>query len=195
MEKNNSYIIAGLGNPGNKYNCTRHNIGFMALDKLNKYLNGDNFRMNKMFKAEISEIKYKNLNLYLVKPQTFMNLSGQSISIIAGFYKIRSQNIIVIHDDKDLELCKLRIRDMGSSGGHNGIKSIYEFLGTLNFLRFRIGIKEENLDFIDTSDYVLGNFPKESLEKINLMIEEKVIPAIIETIEEGIKSAQNKFGT
>jgi len=193
--ENNSYIIAGLGNPGDEYKNTRHNVGFIAIEKLRDSLGGDKFKLNKNFKAEISEIRYENYRLYLIKPQTFMNLSGQSVSLLAGFYKIPNQNIFIIHDDKDLPLGQLRIRDMGSSGGHNGIKSIAECLGTLNFLRFRLGISNPNLSIEDTSRYVLGRLSKEESEQIVDFIDKTNTPAILETLKHGMKSAQNKFNS
>jgi len=195
--QSDSILIVGLGNPGDKYLRTRHNAGFLSIDILQKeeILKTSDWKKSKNFKAFLSEGKYKDTKIYLLKPQTFMNLSGQSVALIAGFYKINPKNIFVVYDDKDLSIGKLRIRDMGSSGGHNGIRSISENLGTLNFIRFRIGIATENLEKMDTSNYVLGKLSKEDEKIIIEITHKKIIPAIFRTIDEDLKAAQNSFGS
>lgn len=158
--------IIGLGNPGKTYEKTRHNIGFRVLDALAKELNTE---FKKKFKAEIAQVNYKGENLLLVKPQTFMNLSGESIRLIIDFYKLSDEDLLVVYDDLDLPVGKLRLREKGSSGGHNGIKSIHQHLGHTEFKRLRIGI--DNNKLIPTADYVLGKFNKEESEVLEKSIE------------------------
>lgn len=156
-------MIVGLGNPGKEYELTRHNIGFMIIDEYAKKYHVSSFKTK--YNGLFAKI-YRNGEYYiLLKPLSFMNLSGTVISKFASFYKIKPQDILVIHDDLDLPVGKIRIKSKGSSGGHNGIKSIIEYLNTEEFPRFKIGInKNKN---IDTKDYVLGKFSKEELNIIN----------------------------
>ena len=134
-------LIIGLGNPGKEYEKTRHNIGFVVLNKLMADLELDDWADNKKFRAEIAEGKIDKEKILLFKPQTFMNNSGQSVSAAAKFYKIKPADIWVIHDDLDLPLGKIKIQRDRSSAGHNGVQSIIDALSTQNFVRFRIGKK------------------------------------------------------
>jgi peptidyl-tRNA hydrolase, PTH1 family len=192
-----TYLIAGLGNPGEKYEATRHNVGFKAVDQLQRVENASfsDWKLSKNFSALISEGKYLENRIILLKPLTYMNLSGRSISLVAGFYKVEVEKILVIHDDKDIEIGKFRIRDMGSSGGHNGIKSICENIGTASFKRLKIGIATENIQYKDTADFVLDRFTSNEAILIKEIITNQVIPAVFEIINEGIKSAQNKYSS
>lgn len=157
-------IIVGLGNPGAKYEKTRHNIGFEAIDKLKEHFGINEER--KKFQALVSEKVINDEKILFVKPQTFMNLSGNAIREIVNFYKITSnKDIIVIYDDMDLPLGQLRIKEKGSSGGHNGIKSIISNIGE-DFIRVRCGIGEKN---IETIDYVLGKFSQSEQKEANEM--------------------------
>ncbi len=151
------YIIAGLGNPGLQYAATRHNVGFAAVDSLAVH-----------YGAKVDRLKHKALTgrcdingrgVLLLKPQTFMNLSGEAVADAAKFYKVSSQNIIVIFDDCSLPVGSHRMRLKGSAGGHNGIKSIITCLGTDVFARFKIGIGEKAHPDMDLADHVLGNIP------------------------------------
>lgn len=155
-------LIVGLGNPGSKYAGTRHNVGFMVLDSL-----CPDFKVEKKFDAEICDFGGGNI---LMKPQTFMNLSGEAVKSFADFYKIVPENIWIIHDDIDIEFGEIRVREDGSSAGHKGIQSIIEKLGTEGFWRFRIGVKNEKLGKIETEDFVLQRFETD---------EERVLPEII----------------
>jgi len=148
-------LIVGLGNPGKQYEKTRHNVGFMVLDALFKAFN---LKPQTKFKGEFAQVILKGETILLLKPQTFMNLSGESVHLVKDFYKIEDQDILVIYDDLDLPVGKLRLREKGSSGGHNGIKSIIHHLHHQDFKRLRIGIDKDN--FIPTADYVLGKFTK-----------------------------------
>mgnify|MGYP000613302297 CR=1 FL=1 len=188
-------LIIGLGNPGIKYKNTWHNIGFITIDKIAHFLAAPKFKQVSKFLAEISSVSYKNENqdkIILAKPLTFMNNSGKSVAAITNFYKIESDNIIVIHDDIDLPLGKIRISFNSSAGGHNGIKSIIESLGTKKFCRIKIGIATERKKIIGAADYVLSRFTKNELKIIetqtNLATE-----AAIEIIKSSISKAMNKY--
>lgn len=166
-------LIIGLGNPGKEYQNTRHNIGFIIIDNILNTFNFPSFKEEKKFKAEISQGEINGEKIILAKPQTFMNLSGEAVQLIANFYKIKTPDIIVIQDDKDIDFLKIRIKKEASGdGGHNGIKSIQNCLNTKEICRFKIGIANELLEKIPTDKFVLGNFSKEELEKLTEKKEE-----------------------
>lgn len=154
-------LIVGLGNPGKKYEKTRHNVGFMAVDFLQKKMNLPKFRLNKKCKAEIS----KENGIILAKPQTFMNNSGEAVLCLISFYKIEPEKIIIIHDDLDLDFEKIRKNENRGSAGHNGVQSIIDNLKTKSFTRLRVGIGRSN-EKIPPDIFVLQKFKKEELEKI-----------------------------
>lgn len=155
-------LIIGLGNPGKQYEDTRHNVGFMVLDKI-----ADNFKFVKKFNAEISITDKK----ILAKPQTFMNLSGYSVQKIMSFYKVHSKDLIVIHDDLDVKLSEFKMQKNRSSAGHNGVQSIIDSIGTQDFTRIRIGIKNKEYNYnIDAEKFVLQKFSKDELEIISEVI-------------------------
>ena len=163
------FLIVGLGNPGTEYAATRHNIGFMTADYLHEKYNFSPFKSK--FDGLIAEGKINNEKVLLLKPQTFMNLSGNSVVKAANFYKILPQNVIVIHDDMDLKPGVVREKIGGGSAGHNGIKSIDAAVGA-DYRRIRIGIGHPR-DFgllTDPADWVLGKFTDSELEKINTAI-------------------------
>ncbi len=154
-----THIVCGLGNPGDKYVCTRHNAGFVALDYLAKEMG---VTCNKIkFKALTGECTINGVRVLLMKPQTYMNASGEAVSEAAAFYKIPSENIIVISDDIMQNIGRLRIRKSGSAGGQKGLKSIIEHLKTENFPRIRIGVGQKPTPEYDLADWVLGKIPKE----------------------------------
>lgn len=159
-------MIVGLGNPGKEYENTRHNIGFMVIDDYAK-------RYNISFKTKYNGLfakVYRNGEYYvLLKPLSFMNLSGTVVKKFASYFKIKSEYILVIHDDLDMPVGKIKIKAKGSSGGHNGIKSIIENLNTEEFAHYKIGI--DNNKEMTTKDYVLGKFSKKELDKLNKIIE------------------------
>ena len=183
------YIIIGLGNPGKKYEHTRHNAGFDAIDKLaEKY----NIKMDKLkHKALIGEGRIGTEKVVLVKPQTYMNLSGESIVSICQFYKPEFDKVIVIYDDIDLDVGKLRIRKKGSAGSHNGMKSIIKCIGTQEFPRIRIGVSKPPEGW-DLADFVLSRFPKEQKGDLEESFERAVL-TVEEIIDSGIESAMNKY--
>ncbi len=151
-------IIVGLGNPGKQYEKTRHNAGFITIDKVAKALGVS--VTTKKFKALIAETFVRGEKVILVKPQTYMNLSGESVREIVDYYDAYPEDIIVISDDKDLDVGILRIRTKGSQGGQNGIKSIINHLGTQEFTRIKVGIGKNPL--INTADYVMGKIDEET---------------------------------
>ena len=174
--------LVGLGNPGKKYSQSRHNIGFLLLKNLSKKYNS-NFLLKDKLKSSCSEFKINDSTYRLFLPNTFMNNSGDAVRAIVDWYKINLDQIFVIVDDKDLPLGKIRFRKKGSSGGHNGLKSIIEKLQTQNFNRIRIGIGSplsiEGENNYKTISHVLGNISSE--EKSTL---DKVYKRVIESLEE-----------
>ncbi|HBM76149.1 MAG TPA: aminoacyl-tRNA hydrolase [Clostridiaceae bacterium] len=173
------YIIAGLGNPGKEYENTRHNTGFSVIDYIAQK-NNINISKTK-FKGIYGEGNIGNEKVMLLKPQTYMNLSGQSILDAVQFYKINVENLIVIYDDVSLPLGRIRIRPSGSDGGHNGIKSIIYLLETDCFPRLRVGIGEPGVDIIN---YVLGRFSSD---------EHKILDDVIKVAADGVEAIVN-FG-
>jgi len=174
----NPYLIVGLGNIGKEYEGTRHNTGFIFLDELLKNLAiKDDFREEPKFKASIQKIEEFGNSLILAKPSTFMNLSGEAVSKIINFYKIPLENLIVIYDDIDLPLGKIRIRENGSAGTHNGMKSIIECLGSEKFNRIRIGIESRGVSSPsqqDLSSFVLSPYKKDDLKTLSFAIKEAI---------------------
>ena len=164
-----THMIVGLGNPGDKYKNTRHNAGFLALDYASKKL-GCNITTSK-FDALVAEAHVGNKRTLLVLPQTFMNLSGKAVAAAAKFYKIPVENIIVVFDDISLEVGKMRIRKKGSAGGHNGIKSIIECLGSDEFPRIKIGVGKKPHPEMDLADWVLSSFSNEQLKTLSDVFE------------------------
>jgi PTH1 family peptidyl-tRNA hydrolase len=177
----NEIYIIGLGNPGKKYSKTRHNIGFSLLENLSKKYNS-NFLLKDKLKSCCSEFKIKDSTYRLFLPNTFMNNSGDAVRAIVDWYKINLDQLFIILDDKDLPLGKIRFRKKGSSGGHNGLKSIIEKLQTQNFNRIRIGIGSppsiQGISNFNTISHVLGNISQEEKSILN-----KVYKHVIASIE------------
>lgn len=184
------YIIAGLGNPGSKYEKTRHNAGFMALDLLAEK---ENFSFKKAkFNALIADEYIAGKRCLIMKPQTMMNLSGEAVYAAASYYNIPDEKIIIIYDDVSLDVGKIRVRRKGSAGGHNGIKSIISCLGSEDFPRVKIGVGKKPTADYDMVSWVLGEIPKEKQEDFNSKLSDAV-GATEEIIENGIDSAMNKY--
>lgn len=184
------FIIAGLGNPGIQYEGTRHNAGFMAIEALEKEYN---FSVNThKFKALVGNAVIGEKNCLVMKPETFMNLSGEAISQAMDFYKIPLENVIVIFDDISLEPGLMRIKRKGSAGGHNGIKSIIADCGGENFPRIKIGVGKKPRPDYDLADWVLSKFSKEDLEKLS-EVDKKACEAVKLIVQGDISSAMNKF--
>ena len=173
------YIVAGLGNPGREYEETRHNAGFLAIDFLAEKLGA---RINRAkYNALCAEVRIGDKNVLLMKPQTYMNLSGTSISAAADFYKIPAQNILVLCDDITQNPGKLRIRKSGSAGGHNGLKNIIERTGSDKFPRIRIGVGAKPTPEYDLADWVTGKISSEDKKAISARFSdiEKAVPLIL----------------
>ena len=176
-----THIVAGLGNPGERYTFTRHNAGFLAIDYLTEKLNVKCDRVK--FKALTGEAVIGNTRVLLMKPQTFMNASGEAVSEAAAFYKIPPENIIVISDDVAQDIGRVRVRKSGSAGGQKGLKSIIEHLKTDTFPRIRIGVGQKPTPEYDLADWVLGRIPKEDEKALYSVLE--VVPHILTLILKG----------
>lgn len=182
-------LIVGLGNPGRDYEKTRHNTGFMALDLIAKELNIS--VTSEKFKGLYGKGNVKGESVILLKPQTYMNLSGESIKECVDFYKIDLENLIVIYDDIDIEKGVVKIRKQGGAGSHNGMKSVIECLESQQFARVRVGIgMPEYKD--DLINYVIGYVPKDEKEILDKSCE-KAKEAVIEIVKSGIDMAMNKL--
>ena len=167
MWGDNMKLIVGLGNPGIEYNNTRHNIGFMVIDRLLERYNHD--KLKDKFGGLYTEVVIDNEKLMLLKPQKYINLSGEVIKKFVDYYKVDINDILIINDDLDLEIGNFKLKPTGSSAGHNGLKNIELMLGTQDYKRLKIGIS--NNKNIDTKDYVLGKISKEEKEKIDEVID------------------------
>jgi len=165
-------LIFGLGNPGKKYELTRHNVGYLVIDQLVNQARVLNLKRQNLGKKFFSEIFVINNKIFLAKPLTFMNKSGKAVKAVMKFYKISLENLIVISDDLDLELGKIRERDSGSSGGHKGLQSIIDELGTDKFKRIKIGIGRSKV--IPPEKWVLQKFSKEEKKIIDEAVEKVV---------------------
>jgi PTH1 family peptidyl-tRNA hydrolase len=182
------YLIVGLGNPGKKYEYTRHNVGFDMIDILGDKYNIDINR--RRFKGIYGVGTIGSEKIYLLKPETYMNLSGESVREIMEYFHIPIQNVIVVYDDISLEVGKIRIRKKGSAGGHNGIKSIIAHLSTEEFLRIKIGVGSAEKE--ELVNHVLGTFLKEDREKIEKIFQVSAL-AIETIIDENCDEAMNKY--
>jgi peptidyl-tRNA hydrolase, PTH1 family len=178
-------LIVGLGNPGREYAETRHNVGFMILDRLAAQERLD-FRKEKTWRAEVA----RSGRLVLCKPLTYMNLSGESVRPLSQFYKIPSEEVLVIYDDMALPLGKLRLRASGSAGGHNGLQSILEHFGTQSIPRLRVGIGAAEPDA--AIGHVLGRFAPAERETVELALA-RAVEAVHTTLQKGLPAAMNTF--
>lgn len=181
------FLIVGLGNPGSQYEDTRHNIGFKVVDNIAKEYNIEINRQK--FKGMCGEGFINGEKVILLKPTTYMNLSGESVREVVDFYKLSNEDILVIYDDISLDVGRLRIREKGSAGGHNGIKSIIVHLGTDVFPRIKVGVGQPNVDLVN---YVLGKFTKEEMEVLSESIDAST-KAAKEIIGIDVKTAMNIY--
>ena len=184
------WLIVGLGNPGENYARTRHNIGFRAVDCLAGQLGAKIDRAK--FRGLYGQANYKGLKLILLKPQTFMNNSGLSVMDAARFYKLPAERVIVLFDDISLDVGRLRVRAEGSAGGHNGIKSIIGGLNSQSFPRVKIGVGAKPHPDYELADWVLSNFTKDE-EKLLSPVMEDAASAALELIENGVQAAASKY--
>lgn len=202
-------LIVGLGNPGDKYESTRHNVGFMVLDhflKDSEPVNKSNWTTEKKLKSQIYILDYKPKKgeaekVILAKPLTYMNNSGMAVGLIARFYKIAPKDIWIVHDELDLPLGFIKIRFGGGTAGHHGLESILPVLGTDKFWRFRMGIgeqrskgKNQKSKLRSMNDYVLGGFVRGEKGEVKHMVK-KGSKALSAALEKGLESAMNQFNT
>ncbi|MBL7021887.1 aminoacyl-tRNA hydrolase [Patescibacteria group bacterium] len=187
--KNNMKLIIGLGNPGRKYKKTKHNFGFLVLDKLagkNKWTSSKNAN------AEYLRLDIALTDTELLKPQTYMNNSGIAVAYAVKKHNIKPEDIIVIYDDLDLEFGNMRIGKFESAAGHNGIKSIIQELGFNNFIRIRLGINDEYAEKIPAEKFVLNKFPRKDKKQLEEIID-KAVNAVTELLETDIETVMNKY--
>ena len=187
-EEEKMKLIVGLGNPGEKYEQTRHNCGFRVIEKLEETLNVTCSK--KGFQGLYVKTKYRGEDLLLLKPTTFMNLSGQSLAEAMRYFRLTPQDIIVIYDDLDIPVGQIRLRKTGNPGGHNGMKNVIQHLGTKEFCRIRVGIgRDMNIRILD---YVLQKFPKDQVAEMeNSFLDAR--DAVLLTIEQGFDQAMNRY--
>jgi peptidyl-tRNA hydrolase, PTH1 family len=181
-------LVAGLGNPGRQYADTRHNVGFMVADELARRLGGS---WRGKFVGELAEVRLDGLRLALLKPQTYMNESGRSVGAAARFFKIEPENLVVVHDEVDLEPGRLQIRLGGGLAGHNGLRSVASALGTPDFARVRIGVgRPARGDPRPVADFVLSEFPPDVDAEA---LVSRAADAVEAVARDGVEEAQNRF--
>ena len=183
-------LIVGIGNVGLQYEGTRHNIGFVTVDELCKK-HGIAFNKHK-FKSAIADGFIDGKRVLVIKPQTYVNLSGEAVKEVCDFYKIPANKVIVVSDDISLPVGKIRIRKKGSDGGHNGLKNVILMLNTDGFIRVRIGVGKKPSPEYDMVKFVLGRFPPEQMEDLNKAVQ-NAVSAIEETVCKSIENAMNDF--
>lgn len=192
------YLIVGLGNPGEKYQKTRHNLGFVVIDKLAYSVQriGDSWKQNKKLKAEIQQVNYTlnamNYTLVFAKPLTYMNNSGLAVRLLADYFKIVPENIVIVHDDLDILLGKIKVRKGGSGAGHRGVESVIKSLGTDNFVRVRVGIGPTEERLSETEDFVLEPFTSKEKPVVKRVIKHAV-QALETLLKDGLEKAQNEY--
>ncbi|HSO13253.1 MAG TPA: aminoacyl-tRNA hydrolase [Anaerolineales bacterium] len=185
----NTFLIIGLGNPGREYRDNRHNVGFMLVDRIAVRLNARGMKVQS--KAIVMDAKFEERKLILAKPQTYMNLSGQSVQGLAHFYKIPFTNLMILSDDLDLPFGTIRIRASGGPGGQRGLSSILEKLGTKDIPRLRIGIGRPP-GRMDPADYVLQNFSRDELKSLSEILD-RGAEAVFAFVTHGLNKAMNDF--
>lgn len=185
-----SWILVGLGNPGKQYESTRHNMGWLALDSL---MEMENFKLSKLrFKAWTGILEKNGNKILVMKPQTYMNLSGESVGEAARFYKVPADHVLVISDDVSLPVGKLRIRKSGSAGGHNGLKNIIQHLGTDAFPRIKVGVGMPEHPDHEMIDWVIGK-PQGQEAKVLREALDRAAEAALYLVENGPEKAMNRY--
>lgn len=184
-------MIAGLGNPGKKYACTRHNVGFMTISELAEK---HNIRSSYKFDGLMGDFFLRGEKVILFQPLKYMNNSGKPIKKLMEYFDIKTENLLVIHDDLDLDLGKLRFKQSGSSGGHNGLKSIINNLESKKFKRLKIGIGRPAVEYISVPDYVLTKFESDEKEILNQVLT-KAVSALELMLKENIQQAMNNYNS
>ena len=189
MTPETSFLLIGLGNPGREYKDSRHNIGFMLIDRLAVRFNARGMKLQS--KAIVMSTLYEERKIILAKPQTYMNLSGQSVQGLLHFYKLSMENLLVAHDDLDIPFGTIRIRPTGGPGGQRGMASTIEKLGTKDFPRLRLGIGRPP-GRMDPKDYVLQDFSKDDLSFLPGVLD-RAADAVLEFVMKGLNAAMNKY--
>ena len=184
-----SYLLVGLGNPGREYKDTRHNFGFMLIDRIAVRLNARGLKVQS--KAIVTSATYEDRKLILAKPQTYMNLSGQSVQGLVHFYKIPLTNVMVLSDDLDIPFGTIRIRAAGGPGGQRGLSSVIESLGTKDFPRLRLGIGRPP-GRMDPANFILQNFSRDEMKSLSEILD-RAADAALEFVMNGLDTAMNKF--
>jgi len=187
-------IIVGLGNPGQKFEKTRHNVGFWVLDEFKKKFQFPEFKIKSDFFSKITKKKIGKHNVILLKPQTFMNDSGKAVQAIIEKRKLNPKNLIVVHDDLDIPFGKIKISVGKSSAGHKGVQSIIEKIKNKDFIRVRVGINPECKQKIKIAEFVIEEFKEEEIKALPHIIE-LTVKAIETILEEGVEKAMNKFNS
>jgi len=186
-------IILGLGNPGEKYSFNRHNFGFYVAERFRMEHDFPEFKFDKKFRAEISIAEVSDEKVAVVRPQTFMNLSGEAARAVLDFFKILPADVLVVFDDVDLDFGTIRFRHDGGSGGHNGVKNLITHLGTQNFPRLKLGVRNEFLRAqIPTEKFVLSDFSAEEKKELSV-IEKRASDSIAEFLIHGLEAAMTRF--
>ena len=181
-------LVVGLGNPGSRYASTRHNVGFMVVDRLARRWGAAVAK--KQCNAQVGGAEYDGERVWLAKPQTFMNLSGEAVSCLLHFYRLRPSDLIVVYDERDLPVGRIRLRERGSAGGHRGVASLIQMLGTNEFPRVRIGIGRP--PETDAVDHVLSGFPTEERPLIEDALT-RAVEAVEDALRDGLATAMNKY--
>jgi PTH1 family peptidyl-tRNA hydrolase len=189
MTPENTYLLVGLGNPGREYRDSRHNFGFMVIDRLIVRLNARGMKLQS--KAIVTTAEYDGRKLILAKPQTYMNLSGRSIQGLIHFYKLPVENVLVAFDDLDLPFGTIRLRPGGGAGGQKGFASTIEQLGTTSIARLRLGIGRPP-GRMDPAAYVLQNFSRQEMEILSEILD-RAASAMLEFVQNGLNAAMNKY--
>ena len=189
-QSSDSWLIVGLGNPGREYEKTRHNTGFRAMDILAEKLNAKVDGLK--FQGLYTQVNYNGKKLFLLKPQTYMNLSGEAVREAAQFYKIPADHVLVIYDDVSLPVGKLRVRPTGSAGGHNGLKNIIQHLGTDAFPRIKVGVGMPDHPDHEMIDWVIGKPQGEEAKTLRAALD-RAADAALSVIDEGPDRAMNRF--
>lgn len=184
-----TFLLIGLGNPGREYKDTRHNFGFMLIDRIAVRLNARGLKVQS--KAIVTDAIYEDRKLILAKPQTYMNLSGQSVQGLVHFYKIPLTNVMVLSDDLDIPFGTIRIRAAGGFGGQRGLSSVIENLGTKDFPRLRLGIGRPP-GRIDPANFILQNFSRDEMKSISEILD-VAADAVLEFVRNGLNASMNKF--
>lgn len=187
----NLYLIVGLGNPGREYEGTRHNVGFALVERLARDWRAD-WELKKKFNARVAQVDRDGRRMVLCEPQTYMNLSGEAVAAVGDYYKLSPKQILILVDDADLPLGTIRLRPDGSSGGHHGLESIEQHLGTRSYARLKIGIGRRAADGRQISGYVLGRFAGDEKKMVEQVLE-RASQQVECWLNAGVQEAMNKF--